>query len=126
MFEEMRAAALIQKPIHGPTAMDALTVLRLATIEGAKALHLDGEIGSVETGKKADLILLDLNGSDKSLLDDDENIYSDIVYASNKNDVKEAMIEGRWVVKGGKSTVYDESEIVAKGKEELKKLLRRV
>ncbi|NOX19074.1 MAG: 5'-deoxyadenosine deaminase [Chlorobi bacterium] len=125
MFEEMRAAALIQKPIHGPTSMDALTVLRLATIEGAKALHLEKEIGSVEEGKKADLILLDLNGSDKSLLDDDENIYSDIVYASNKRDVKDVMIEGRWVARDGKSTVYDEKEIVAKGREELLKLLAR-
>ncbi len=125
MFEEMRAAALIQKPIHGPTSMNALTVLRLATIEGAKALHLENEIGSVEIGKKADLILLDLSGSDKSLLDNDKNIFSDIVYASNKNDVKDVMIEGKWVVRNGKSTVYDEREIVSRGKEELTKLLAR-
>ena len=68
IFTEMRLASLIQKPIHGPTSMDAKTVFRLATIEGAKALHLEDEIGSIEIGKKADLVLLNLNGSDKSLL----------------------------------------------------------
>ena len=52
VFNEMRLAALIQKPIHGPTTMDAKTVFKLATIEGAKALHLQNEIGSIEVGKK--------------------------------------------------------------------------
>ena len=61
IFNEMRLAALIQKPIHGPTIMDAKTVFKLATIEGAKALHLQNEIGSIEVGKKADLALLDLS-----------------------------------------------------------------
>jgi len=126
MFTEMRLAALIQKPIHGPTSMDAKTVFRLATIGGAKALHLEDEIGSVEIGKKADLVLLDLNGSDKSLLNDDPNLYSDIVYASNKSDVKNVMIEGKWVVKDGLSTVYDEEEIVRNGRVVLNSLLERV
>ncbi len=126
MFTEMRLAALIQKPIHGPTSMDAKTVFRLATIDGANALHLGKEIGSVEIGKKADLALLDLNGSDKSLTNSDLNIYSDIVYASSKSDVKNVMIEGKWVVKDGLSTIYDEGEIVNIGKKELKRLLDRV
>ena len=52
VFNEMRLAALIQKPIHGPTIMDAKTLFKLATIEGAKALHLQNEIGSIEVGKK--------------------------------------------------------------------------
>ncbi len=125
MFTEMRLAALIQKPIHGPTAMDAKTVFKLATIDGAAALHLNKEIGSIEIGKKADLVMLNLNGSDKSLLDRDVNIYSDIVYSSSKNDVKYVMIEGEWVVKEGISTIYDEEEIVTKGKVLLESLLER-
>jgi len=125
MFTEMRLAALIQKPIHGPTSMNAKTVFRLSTIGGAEALHLENQIGSIEIGKKADLALLDLNGSDKSLLDNDLNVYSDIVYASSKSDVKNVMIEGKWVVKNGLSTVYDEEEIVRNGKESLNSLLER-
>jgi len=82
IFTEMRLAALIQKPIYGPTAMDAQTIVRLATIEGAKALHLDDQVGSIEVGKKADLILLDIDQTNNSLLNDDANIYSDIVYSS--------------------------------------------
>src|SRR6185312_8687695 len=55
MFNEMRLAALIQKPVHGPTSMDARTVFRMATLGGAKAIGLDHEIGSLEVGKKADI-----------------------------------------------------------------------
>ena len=55
IFNEMRLASLIQKPIHGTEVMDAKTLFRMATIEGAKALHLQNEVGSIEVGKKADL-----------------------------------------------------------------------
>ncbi len=60
IFNEMRLASLIQKPIHGAEVMDAKTIFRMATIEGAKALHLQDEVGSIEIGKKADLVLIDL------------------------------------------------------------------
>ncbi len=125
MFKEMRLAALIQKPIHGSTSMDALTVFRLATIEGAKALHIDNYTGSIEPGKKADLVLLDLNKTNQSLLDNEENLYSDIVYSAGKENVKDVMIEGEWVVRNGRSLIYDENKLVEKGREELKKLLER-
>ena len=61
MFTEMRTAALTQKALRGPEALPALTVLRMATIDGARALGLDDEIGSIEAGKRADLMLLNLN-----------------------------------------------------------------
>jgi len=60
IFNEMRLASLIQKPIYGTEVLDAKTIFRMATIEGAKALHLQEEVGSVEVGKKADLVLIDL------------------------------------------------------------------
>lgn len=125
-FVEMRLAALIQKPIHGSTVMDAKTTFKLATIEGAKALHLENEVGSIEVGKKADLVLLDLNVPDKCLLDNDENIYSDIVYSSSKDSVKHVMIDGRWVVKNGESIIYDKSEMINNAKYELSELLKRI
>ena len=60
MFTEMRTAALIQKALHGAEVLPALRVLRMATIDGARALGLDQEIGSIEVGKRADLTLLNL------------------------------------------------------------------
>ena len=122
---EMRLSALIQKPIHGADAMDAKTVFKLATIEGAKALHLDDEIGSIEVGKKADLALIDLNTATNSL-SDEENIYSDIIYSSNNSNVKSVMVNGKWLFRDGKSIIYNEEEIVAEASGELKKLLKRL
>lgn len=125
VFNEMRLAALIQKPIHGPTSMDAKTVFKLATIEGAKALHLDNEIGSIEVGKKADIVLLNLEKANQSVLSNDENIYSDIVYSASKENVSSVFIQGDQVVVNGKSLIYDEGEIISNSKAELKKLMER-
>lgn len=126
VFNEMRLAALIQKPIHGPLAMDAKTVFKLATIEGAKALHLQNEIGSIETGKKADLALLYLSSNAHSILGDDESVYSNIIYSSTSESVNSVMVEGEWKVLNKKSLLYDEEELNEKSKDELKKLLKRV
>lgn len=125
IFTEMRLAALIQKPIYGPAAMDAKTMVRLATIDGAKALHLDNQIGSIEVGKKADLIFLDIDQTNNSVLNDDANIYSDIVYSSTKNNVSEVIINGKWVVKKSQSTLFDADELASNAKTELIKLLKR-
>ncbi len=126
MFNEMRLSALIQKPIHGSTVMDAKTVFKLATIEGAKALHLQNEIGSIEIGKKADLVLLDLNFNAHSMLDEDKVLYSNIVYSSTNESVHSVMIEGEWKVINNKSLLYDQAELNHDSKNELKKLLNRV
>lgn len=125
MFTEMRLASLIQKPIHDPTYMDAKQMIRLVTIEGAKALHLSNEIGSIEVGKKADLQLLNLEKANHSMLDGDDNLYSSIAYAADKSDVDSVMVEGKWVVREGKNLVYEDSEMLQKGKAELNKLLNR-
>ena len=125
VFNEMRLAALIQKPIHGPTSMDAKTVFKLATIEGARALHLENEIGSIKVGKKADIVLLNLEKANQSVLSNDENIYSDIVYSASKENVSSVFIQGDQVVVNGKSLIYDEGEIISNSKAELKKLMER-
>lgn len=126
VFTEMRLAALIQKPVHGPEAMDAKTVFKLATIEGAKALHLENEIGSIEIGKKADLVLIDLNTHSNSVLDNEEQVYSNLVYSSGTNNVHSVMIDGKWVTMNGKSLIYDQNELREKSMDELKKLLKRI
>jgi 5-methylthioadenosine/S-adenosylhomocysteine deaminase len=126
IFNEMRLASLMQKPVHGTDAMDAKTLFRMATIEGAKALHLENEVGSIEVGKKADLVLIDLNSFTNSYSDSDGSIYSDIVFSSTTENVKSVMVDGTWLVKDRQSQVYDSQEIVAKGREQLKDLLKRV
>lgn len=125
-FTEMRLSALIQKPIHGAEVMNAKTVFRLATIEGAKALHLENITGSVEIGKKADLALIDLNTNYNSIMDNDEYVYSNIVYSSDVGCVKSVMINGDWVVNNGKSEIYDDYKIKTEGNKELNKLLKRL
>ena len=126
MFTEMRLAALIQKPVHGPKAMNAKEVFKLSTIEGAKALRLEKEIGSIEAGKRADFVFLDLDEPSQTFNDDDEKVFSDIVYSASKQNVKHVFNDGVHVVKDGKSLIYDSTEIYNEGKNQLKKLLARV
>jgi len=125
-FTEMRLAALIQKPVYGPAILDAETIFRMATIEGAKALHIENKTGSIEEGKKADLALIDLDNQFKIYSDDVENIYSNLVYSSSKEDVTHVMIDGKWVIKDGASLIFDEYEIYHHGLDELSKLLKRL
>ncbi len=123
---EMRLAALIQKPIHGAEIMDAKTVFKLATIEGAKALHLENEIGSIEVGKKADLVLINLNSPFNSFVENENSIYSDIVYSSGFENIHSVIVDGDWLVREYKSLVYDEKEITSIANTELENLLKRV
>jgi 5-methylthioadenosine/S-adenosylhomocysteine deaminase len=126
IFNEMRLASLIQKPIHGSEVMDAKTIFRMATIEGANALHLQNETGSIEVGKKADLVLIDLDSYSNNCSDDEDAIYSDIVFSSSSENIKSVMVGGRWVVKERESLVYDQQELLLKGRKELKELLKRI
>lgn len=126
IFNEMKLASLIQKPIHGTEVLDAKTMFRMATIEGAKALHLQDEVGSIEIGKKADLVLIDLDSYSNSYSDSDESIYSDIVFSSTTENVRSVMVDGKWLVKDNHSLIYDQQELIARGKEQLKILLKRI
>lgn len=126
IFTEMRLASLIQKPKYGAAEMNAKKVFKLATIDGARALNMENKIGSVEIGKYADLVLLDLNKTNNSLHENGDGIYSDIVYSSSAENVNDVMIEGEWIVRNSEHTKYEKSELVAQGKAELDSLLRRV
>lgn len=125
IFKEMHLAAMIQKPVHGPTSMDAKTVFKLATIDGAKALHMQNEIGSIEVGKKADMLLLDLERVDQPLNETEDSAYSRIVYSSGNDCVKYVFIDGELAASDGKCTNYDQERLIGEGKEELVKLLSR-
>jgi cytosine/adenosine deaminase-related metal-dependent hydrolase len=98
-FAEMRLAALIQKPRLGPEALPAAQALDLATIGGARALGLETEIGSIEVGKRADLVVLDLEGLHTQPAEAD--LISRIVYSARASDVRHVLVDGRLVVKDG-------------------------
>lgn len=108
MFTEMRTAALIQKALHGAETLPALTVLRMATIDGARALGLEGEIGSIEVGKRADLMLLNL---DRLHTTPHPDPISTIVYAANSDNVETVMIDGRVVMRDRELLTVDEQAV---------------
>ena len=125
MFNEMRLAALIQKPIHGPTSMNAETVLKMATIGGAKAIGLEHEIGSLEVGKKADLILLDLNDF-HTYPSFDVDIVSRIVYSATRADVITSIINGDIVMENRIMKTIDKSIVLAEANLAIKRMTQRM
>jgi len=105
MFREMDTTAKVHKVTSlNPTVMNAETVCKMATIGGAKALGLDKFIGSIETGKKADIILVDMNQPHLTPL---YNCYSQLVYAARGADIKTSIINGRVVMKDRKLCTID-------------------
>jgi 5-methylthioadenosine/S-adenosylhomocysteine deaminase len=102
LLDEVRLAAFIAKAVtHDPTALPARQALAMATCQGAQALHLGDQIGSLEPGKKADLVLMDLQTLHSLPHFDREPdaIYSRIVYASKSTDVTDVMVNGRWLLR---------------------------
>lgn len=104
-FIEMRLAALIQKPIHGPEAMPARRVLELATLDGARALGIDDLVGSIEPGKFADLVAIDLDSDPGCGPGGD--VYSRIVYSAHRHNVRHVFASGRHLVRDGQLTHMD-------------------
>ncbi len=125
MFQEMRLAAFTQKVRHGPTVMDARTVLRMATVGGAEVLGLEREIGSVEVGKLADLQLLDLDDF-HAYPSFDADLYSRVVYAATRGDVDTVLVDGQVVVEGKNVRTMDKREVLRESDRVLKELLERL
>ncbi|MDH3252031.1 MAG: 5'-deoxyadenosine deaminase [Ignavibacteria bacterium] len=127
MFHEMRLAALIQKPEHGPSVMDAFTVFEMATLGGAAALSLSDEVGSIEAGKKADIALLDLTGVWNPYTEQNaDTVYSTIVYSGSAENVRSVMIDGIWVYSSGMHETLDEEAVKKSARHELQQLLGRM
>ena len=118
MFQEMRLASLLQKGLRkNATAMTADKVLEMATIEGAKALGLEAEVGSLEVGKKADLVVMNVDGShcapfDPKQLGQGVDPITILVYSCTGRDVESVVVDGRLLVQDHKLLKQDEAEIV--------------
>ena len=123
MFTEMRTAALLQKALHGPEVLPAARALRLATIDGARALGLETEIGSLEIGKRADVIVVDLDQSHSSPQRDD--VISALVYSAGSSDVRTTIIDGRVVMRDGGLLTLNEADVIVDANREGKALADR-
>jgi 5-methylthioadenosine/S-adenosylhomocysteine deaminase len=126
MFQEMRHAALIQKPLHGATSMSARTVFELATLGGAAALGLDEEVGSLEPGKKADIVLLDLGQIWNPPVQTADSVYSSCVYSGSPSNVRSVMVDGRWLFRDGVLLAFEEQDVLRGARKEAQALLERI
>jgi 5-methylthioadenosine/S-adenosylhomocysteine deaminase len=115
LMEEADLAAKLQKLIRNdPEALPATQVFEMATLGGARALGLDKEIGSLETGKRADLITLDLDAPNAVPLYD---VYSQMVYALKGSNVMDVIINGREVVRDRRCLTLDQQAVIARARE---------
>ena len=122
MFAEMRTAALLQKVSHGPEALPAVRALRMSTIDGAKTMGLEDEIGSLEVGKRADIIVVALD-QPHSIPGDD--IVSSLVYSAQASDVRTTIIDGRVLMQEGELLTLDENQVIEEANREANALKRR-
>jgi 5-methylthioadenosine/S-adenosylhomocysteine deaminase len=127
MFEEVRLAALLAKGTSGdPTAVPARTALAMATRLGARAMHMDALTGSLEAGKRADLIVVDLERLHNvpAFAHDAAGVYGQIVYASKSTDVVDVMCNGRWLMRNRVLLTLDEDELRAAARGEASRIDR--
>jgi 5-methylthioadenosine/S-adenosylhomocysteine deaminase len=122
LMEEIDLAAKLAKITHkDPLALNAKAVVEMATIDGARALHMEKEIGSLEAGKKADIILLGLNTPNAVPMYD---VYAQIAYALKASNVETVIVGGRAVMRDQKLLTLNESEAIAKAREYQKSIAK--
>lgn len=110
MFEEIKTAAIVNKGLtNNPTSLPAIEVIRMATINGAKALGIDDKVGSIKVGKNADITIIDLN---KTHLRPTHNIVSLIVYAMQSSDVDTVLVDGNILMENRKLLTINENEVL--------------
>lgn len=121
LIEELKTASLLQKvSTLDPKVLSSDEAIEMATIKGAEALGLDSEIGSVEVGKKADLILIDTNSA--NMVPDSSSLSSNVIYSANGSNVDTTICNGKILMENKKLTTLDEQEIYAKAKQAIKEL----
>ncbi len=110
LFGEMDTAAKLAKVAElDPTCLDAMTALKMATIEGARVIGLEDEIGTIETGKKADIIIVDTHTPHMTPM---YNPYSQLVYSASGGDVRDVIINGKILYRDRCFTTLDKDEII--------------
>ncbi len=129
IINEMKLTALFNKiKYKNPEVMPAWKVLRMATIEGAKAIGMDKYIGSIETGKKADIIFIDLNAKTMMpvIREPVRNHVPNLVYSARGNEIKRVMVDGETIYLDGRYLTVDEDEILAEVKEKSGLVLNQI
>jgi 5-methylthioadenosine/S-adenosylhomocysteine deaminase len=110
MFETMKFASLLQKmTCHDPSVLPAYKVLKMATINGAKALGIENQVGSLEVGKKADIILVDLSKPHLKPLHD---LCASLVYSARGSDVDTVIVDGKILMQDRQVKTLDEETVV--------------
>ena len=122
MFDEMRLASVLQAIRHRPGALKARDVLWMATRDGARALGLQDEVGSIEAGKRADVIEVDRKGVH---LAPGPDLYSTLVYATRGTDVRSTIVDGEVLVRDGELVRMDRAEVVTEARTAARELARR-
>jgi 5-methylthioadenosine/S-adenosylhomocysteine deaminase len=124
LLEELRLAALLQQGRHGPESFSGLDALRLATSEGARAIGLDAEIGSIEEGKSADLLVLSLDRPElfASPRVDPHDV---VAFGASRASVRHVIVEGDLLVEEGRLARLDLAEIRRQAEISLENLLQR-
>ena len=121
LIEELKTASLLQKvSTLDPNVLNSYEAIAMATIKGAEALGLDDEIGSIEVGKKADIILIDTNCA--NMVPDSSTLTSNIIYSANGSNVDTTICNGKILMENKKLTVLDEQEIYDKARKAIKNL----
>ena len=121
LIEELKTASLLQKvSTLDPKVLNSDEAIEMATIRGAEALGLAEEIGSIEVGKKADIILIDTNSA--NMTPDSSSLSSNIVYSANGSNVDTTICNGKILMENRKLTFLDEEEIYIKARQAIKEL----
>jgi 5-methylthioadenosine/S-adenosylhomocysteine deaminase len=124
LWEEMDTAAKLHKVFaKDPKVVTAQEAFEMATIRGARALHLDKEIGSLEQGKRADIVIVDLDDLNQTPY---YNIYSDLVYSAKAGDVRTVIIEGRVIMRDRKLLTLNEETIKVDARRYREKIVQTV
>ena len=121
LIEELKTASLLQKvSTLDPNVLNSHEALAMGTIKGAEALGLDDEIGSIEVGKKADIILIDTNSA--NMVPDSSTLTSNVIYSANGSNVDTTICNGKILMENKQLTILDEQEVYAKAREAIKNL----
>lgn len=121
-WTELRHAALLAKARTSTTALPAARAFRLATIDGARALGIEKEVGSLEVGKRADVVVVRIDGAH---VEPGGDVMSRLVYACTSRDVEHVMVDGDLVVKRGEHTKLDADAVLAKARKQARLVAKR-